>query len=71
VAFLHIRSAILKTSQPRAAKPTPQKSTTETTVFPFSFLQKAYDLKLSTASNKLLPSIGEAKRAFLCHNVRF
>jgi hypothetical protein len=28
--FRHIRSAILKTSQPRAANPTPQRSITET-----------------------------------------
>ena len=35
--LLHIRSAILKTSQPRAAKPTPQKSMTEATVFPLLF----------------------------------
>jgi hypothetical protein len=42
--FLHIRSAILKTSQPRAAKPTPQKSTRDTIAFPFYFLQDAYAL---------------------------
>ena len=35
--FPHIRSAILKTSQPRVAMPTPQKSMTETTA-PSSFL---------------------------------
>ena len=51
--FLHIRSAILKTSQPRAAKPTPQKSKTDTTGFPFRFLQDAYALRCATASNKL------------------
>jgi hypothetical protein len=44
VAFLHIRSAILKTSQPSAAKPTPQKSMTETTAFSFCFLQESYDV---------------------------
>jgi hypothetical protein len=54
--FLHIRSAILKTSQPMAAKPTPQKSMTETIAFPFRLLQDAYDLCRSTASNKLLRS---------------
>jgi hypothetical protein len=54
VPFLHIRSAILKTSQPRAAKPTPQKSMTDTTGFPFYFSQHAYALHRSTASNKLL-----------------
>jgi hypothetical protein len=32
--FLHISSAILKTSQPRAAKPMTQKSMTEATAFP-------------------------------------
>ena len=52
--FLHIRSAILKTSQPRAAKPTPQKSMTDTTGFPFCFSQDPYALSRSTASNKLL-----------------
>jgi hypothetical protein len=36
-SFFHIRSAILKTSQPSAAKPTHQKSMTETTVFSFRF----------------------------------
>ena len=51
--FLHIRSAILKTSQPRAAKPTPQKSMTDTTGFPFRFLQDAYARRCATASNKL------------------
>ena len=32
--FLHISLAILNTSQPRAAKPTPQKSMTEATASP-------------------------------------
>jgi hypothetical protein len=41
----HIRSAILKTSQPSAAKPTPQKRMTETTAFlPFPYLQTPYDV---------------------------
>ena len=42
--FPHIRSAILKTSQPRVAKPTPQKSMTETTAFSY-FLQGACGLR--------------------------
>ena len=42
--FSHIRSAILKTSQPRVAKPTPQKSMTETTAFSY-FLQGACGLR--------------------------
>jgi hypothetical protein len=44
--FLHISWAILKTSQPRAAKPTPQKRMTETTAFPFHFSQGAYDVTI-------------------------
>jgi hypothetical protein len=44
--FPHIRSAILKTSQPRVAKPTPQKSMTETTAFSY-FLQGACGLRPS------------------------
>jgi hypothetical protein len=40
--FLHIRSAILNTSQPRAAKPTPHRSITETIAFLF-YLQDDYD----------------------------
>jgi hypothetical protein len=59
--LLHIRSAILKTSQPSAAKPTPQKSMTDTTAFPFCFLQDAYELCRSTASNKLLRVKSAAK----------
>jgi hypothetical protein len=35
--FRHIRSAILKTSQPRAAKLTPHKSITATIAKPSSF----------------------------------
>jgi hypothetical protein len=54
--FLHIRSAILKISQPRAVKPTPQKSMTDTIAFPFCFLQDTYALSRSAASNKLLKS---------------
>jgi hypothetical protein len=44
--FPHIRSAILKTSQPRVAKPTPQKSMTETTAFSY-LLHGVYGLKAS------------------------
>jgi hypothetical protein len=68
--FLHIRSAILKTSQPMAAKPTPQKSMTETIAFPFRLLQDAYDLCRSTASNKLLRSNRRAK-GVLFYNLHF
>jgi hypothetical protein len=35
--FAHIRSAILKTSQPKAAKPTPQKSMRDILAFPSGF----------------------------------
>ena len=42
--FAHIRSAILKTSQPKAAKPAPQKSMRDILAFP-SFLQ--YNCALS------------------------
>ena len=42
--FPHIRSAILKTSQPRMAIPKPQKSTTETTASSY-FLHGAYGLR--------------------------
>jgi hypothetical protein len=52
--FPHIRAAILKTSQPRAAKPTPQKSMTEATAFSFCFLHDAYDLSRQMANNELL-----------------
>jgi hypothetical protein len=51
--FPHIRSAILKTSQPRMAIPTPQKSMTETTASSY-FLHGTYGLRRRTASNKLL-----------------
>jgi hypothetical protein len=50
--FPHIRSAILKTSQPRMATPTPQKSMTETTASSY-FLHGAYGLRRRMASNKL------------------
>jgi hypothetical protein len=40
--LLHIRSAILKTSQPRAAKLKPQKSMTVTIAL--TFLQDDYEL---------------------------
>ena len=50
--FPHIRSAILKTSQPSMAIPTPQKSMTETTASSY-FLHGAYGLTRRMASNKL------------------
>ena len=54
--FAHIRSAILKTSQPKAAKPTPQKSMRDILAFPICFLQDTCALSRSLASNKLLRS---------------
>ena len=59
--FPHIRSAILKTSQPRVAKPTPQKSMTETTAFSY-FLQGAYGLRRRMASNKLFVRLSVDRR---------
>jgi hypothetical protein len=59
--FPHIRSAILKTSQPRVAKPTPQKSMTETTAFSY-FLQDAYGLRRRMASNKLFVRLSVDRR---------
>jgi hypothetical protein len=56
-----MRSAILKTSQPRAAKPTPQKRTTETTVFPLSIYMTHTTLSPVAASNKLLMEKPAAK----------
>ena len=50
--FPHIRSAILNTSQPRMAKPTPHKSMTETTASSY-FLHGLYGLRRQMASNKL------------------
>ena len=50
--FPHIRSAILKTSQPRMAKPTPQKSMTEVITSSY-FLRNLYGLRRRVASNKL------------------
>ena len=50
--FPHIRSAILKTSQPRMAIPTPRKSMTETTASSY-FLHGTYGLRRRMASNKL------------------
>src|ERR1700722_15257209 len=58
--FPHIRSAILKTSQPRMAIPTPQKSMTETTASSY-FLHGLYGLRRRMASNKLFVRLsGEA-----------
>ena len=59
--FPHIRSAILKTSQPRVAKPTPQKSMTETTAFSY-LLQDAYGLRRRMASNKLFVRLSVDRR---------
>jgi hypothetical protein len=39
-----------------APKPKPQRSVTDTTAFPFYFLQASYAVSRSTASNKLLKS---------------
>jgi hypothetical protein len=47
--FLHIRSAILKTSQP-----TPPEKHDRDTAFSFCFLHDAYDLSRQMASNELL-----------------
>ena len=57
----HIRSAILKTSQPRMAIPTPQKSTTETTASSY-FLHGAYGLRRQMASNKLFVRLSVDRR---------
>ena len=58
--FPHIRSAILKASQPRMAIPTPQKSMTETTASSH-FLHGVYGLRRRMASNKLFVRLsGEA-----------
>jgi hypothetical protein len=67
---LHIRSAILKTSQPRAAKPTAQKSMTDTICFPFGFLQDACALHRSTASNKII-KVKLARQGLLGHGGHF
>jgi hypothetical protein len=44
-SVVHIRSAILNTSQPRAAKPTPHRTITATIAFLF-FLQDNYDFTM-------------------------
>jgi hypothetical protein len=54
--FPHIRSAILKASQPRMAMPTPQKSMTETTASSY-FLHGLYGLRRPMASNKIVREI--------------
>ena len=59
--FPHIRSAILKTSQPRMAIPTPQKSTTETTASSY-FLHGAYGFRCQMASNKLFVRLSVDRR---------
>jgi hypothetical protein len=61
--FPHIRSAILKTSQPRVAKPTPQKSMTETTASSY-FLHGEYGLRRRMASNKLFVRLSERQLTF-------
>jgi hypothetical protein len=58
--LLHIRSAILKTSQPRAAKPTIQNSIAETMAFS-SFYMKSTTLSAVASSNKLLRSNPRAR----------
>jgi hypothetical protein len=59
--FPHIRSAILKTSQPRMAIPTPQKSMTETTASSY-FLHGVYGLRRQMASNKLFVRLSVDRR---------
>ena len=59
--FPHIRSAILKTSQPRMAIPKPEKSTTETTASSY-FLHSAYGLRRQMASNKLFVRLSVDRR---------
>ena len=59
----HIRSAILKASQPRMAIPTPQKSMTETTASSY-FLHGAYGLRRRMASNKLFVRLSERQLGF-------
>ena len=54
--FPHIRSAILKTSQPKATKPTPQKSMRDIPRLPFFFTMTIAPLVALLASNKLLRS---------------
>ena len=62
--FPHIRSAILKASQPRMAIPTPQKSMTETTASSY-FLHGAYGLRRRMASNKLFVRLSGGRWASL------
>jgi len=52
--FRYIRSAILKTSQPRPAKLKPQKSVTVTIALTLCFLHDDYELYRANASNKML-----------------
>jgi hypothetical protein len=59
--FPHICSAILKTSQPMMAIPTPQKSMTETTASSY-FLHDAYGLRRRMASNKLFVRLSGERR---------
>jgi hypothetical protein len=59
--FPHIRSAILKASQPRMAIPTPQKSMTETTASSH-FLHGVYGLRRRMASNKLFVRLSVERR---------
>ena len=59
--FPHIRSAILKRSQPRMAIPTPQKSMTETAPSSY-FLHGTYGLRRQMASNKLFVRLSVERR---------
>ena len=60
--FPHIRSAILKASQPRMAIPTPQKSMTETQ--PLLLLHGEYGLRRRITSNKLFVRLSERQLSF-------
>ena len=62
--FPHIRSAMLKASQPRMAIPTPQKSMTETTASSY-FLHDEYGLRRRMASNKLFVRLSGGRWASL------
>jgi hypothetical protein len=63
--FPHIRSAILKASQPRMAIPTPQKSMTVTTASSY-FLHDTYVLMRRMASNKLFVRLSREAVGLLC-----
>ena len=63
--FPHIRSAILKASQPRMAIPTPQKSMTVTTASSY-FLHGSYGLRRRMASNKLFVRLSGEAVELLC-----